>query len=337
MIWIYISTGILALSICIFAAPLARFLGVVDQPDGKRKLHMRGTPLMGGVAIVVPFVIALAIFSATSDFRPFLIAVAATTSAVLTLGLIDDRRHIRPLFRLFASLLICFAVVLAVPSIIVTFFHFSFLDAPVFLGGIWAMNFTVLCLVGLQNAINMADGKNGLVIGSSLIWVLLLLAYAPVHLQPVLLVLVVGLAVTLCFNLTGRLFLGDSGSYALSIAIGVLTVYVYQVNFATLHADVVALWFMLPVVDCLRLMATRMMQGRSPFSPDLNHLHHMLLSLMAWRWALATYLSLVGVPAVLALLMPQWTLLWSAAAFSIYSLIVATQGRRLTQRGLTPL
>jgi UDP-GlcNAc:undecaprenyl-phosphate GlcNAc-1-phosphate transferase len=321
----------------VWAGGVARFLSVIDQPDGERKLHARATPLMGGVAIIAPFVTVLAMLSTTSEYWPFLTSLAVISAAVLILGLIDDRHSIRPMYRLIVSAVICFAATLVVPSLNVTFLYFTFLDAPVFLSNMWAIIFTILCLVGLQNAINMADGKNGLVIGLSLVWVLLLQAYAPAHLQPVLLVFAIGLAVTLFFNLTGRLFLGDSGSYALSIVLGVLAIYVYQVNFIALHADVVALWFLLPVADCLRLMATRMLQGRSPFTPDRKHLHHMLLGLMRWRWALASYLSLVAVPSLLALAMPQWTMLWAAMALSIYSLIVATQGRGLAQRGLTPL
>ena len=71
-----------------------------------------------------------------------------------------------------------------------------------------------------------------------------------------------------------RLFLGDSGAYALSIAIALLVIYVYGVKFSVLPADVVALWFVVPTVDCPRLMITRVLAGRSPFSSDRNHLHH---------------------------------------------------------------
>jgi len=337
VIWVYILAGFLALGICVFASPLGHLLGVVDKPDGERKLHARATPLIGGIAIIVPLVIALGLISIASDFAPFFIALAVATLAVLILGLIDDRRHIRPLLRLTMSTAICWILVVVLPSINVTFLHFSFLDAPMFLNGPWAMVFTLLCLVGLQNAVNMADGKNGLVIGMSLIWVLALIAYSPTHLMPVLIVLGITLVITLNFNATGRLFLGDSGSYALSITVGVLSVYIYQVNFVALHADVLALWFLVPIIDCLRLMATRVMKGRSPFSPDRNHLHHMLLGTMRWHRALAIYLLLVAVPALFAFMLPQWTILWAAMVLSIYALIVATQGRSMAQRGLTPL
>ena len=173
------------------------------------------------------------------------------------------------------------AALYAVPALRVEAFVFSFLRAPVFLHG-WAPLFTVICLVGLQNAVNMADGKNGLVLGLSFVWIMCLLAYAPSHLTPLLSVLAIGLVIAAPFNWKGRLFLGDSGAYALSIAISVLVIYVYGVKFAVLPADVVALWFIVPIVDCLRLMVTRVLAGRSPFSSDRNHLHHILNDLMPW-------------------------------------------------------
>ncbi len=85
-----------------------------------------------------------------------------------------------------------------------------------------------MCLVALQNAVNMADGKNGLVIGLSLIWIAALAAYAPVQLTPILIVLAIGLRITMVFNLRNKLFLGDAGSYALSVVIGALTIYAYN-------------------------------------------------------------------------------------------------------------
>src|SRR3546814_5035214 len=63
--------------------------------------------------------------------------------------------------------------------------RFSVSDAPSFTGA-WGLPFTVLCLVGLQNAVNMADGKNGLVIGLCFIWTSILVIYAPPHLYPLL-------------------------------------------------------------------------------------------------------------------------------------------------------
>ena len=173
----------------------------------------------------------------------------------------------------------------------------------------------------------MADGRNGLVPGIALIWSLLIFVYAPPHLYPVLAALTVGLSVVLAFNLAGRLFLGDSGCYALSVLIGLLAIHTYYVKFPELSADIVALWFLIPVVDCLRLMTGRMLAGVSPFSADRNHLHHVIGAMMPWRWGLPLYLCLVAGPGLAAIADPKFSLAWAMVPLSIYGVIIALGGR----------
>ena len=321
MIVLYVALAALALGLCLAAAPLGRFLGVVDIPDGTRKTHSRETPLVGGTATVLPVLAMAVVLASTTSFAPLYASLAVILALFLLLGLVDDRRHIRPLWRLGISVAASIAVLVAVPGLELTFLKFSFLTNTIFLGG-FGLAFTVLCLVGLQNAINMADGKNGLVIGLVLIWTVGLLQFAPAHVEPVLIAFALGLAIALPFNLSGRLFLGDSGTYAISILVGVLTLYAYNVNFAALPADLVALWFLIPIVDCLRLMVARMIAGRSPFSSDRHHLHHILWSLLPQPIGLLAYLGLVGVPFALALVRTDLTLIWAILALASYAVII---------------
>ncbi len=58
--------------------------------------------------------------------------------------------------------------------------------------------------------------------------------------------------------------------------------------------ETVIVWFFLPVMDCLRLMIQRPMQGRSPFEGDRNHFHHRLLDRFGKHVGLAIYLGLVA-------------------------------------------
>ena len=339
MIWLYLVGGLVSFAICLSGNWLGRLLDVMDAPDGARKLHSQATPLVGGLAVMLPVVLSSLFLASTTAFSPFYLSFAAATAAVMLLGLIDDRNHIRPYIRLAISVVIGYGVILVVPDINVTFLSFTFLDSPVFMNGIWALVFTLLCLVGLQNAINMADGQNGLVMGMTLIWVVCLSAYAPTHLLPLLGVFAIGLAIALIFNLNGRLFLGDSGSYAISISMGILAIYVYTVGFDRLPADIVAIWFLVPVLDCLRLMVMRMVRGRSPFSSDRHHLHHMLQGLMSTRRALMCYLGLVAGPAVLAWAAPAFTLWWGVMTFVIYTIILAVQKQKriVAQRDISAL
>ena len=330
----YVLLAALTLVLCLFAGPLARVLGIVNVPDGARKIHSRETPLTGGLAIMLPVLIVAVVMTRSTDFGPFYTTLAAGLGFFLVFGLIDDRQHIRPLWRLAISVAACFVLLYAVPALELSFLKLSFLPEAIFLEG-GAAIFTVLCLVGLQNAVNMADGKNGLVIGLALIWVFALLLFGPAHLRPLFIVFALGLAIALPFNLRGVLFLGDSGTYAISIVIGLTTIYAYNVNFATLPADIVVLWFLIPVVDCLRLMVTRVIAGRSPLNPDRNHLHHILWQLMPWPGALAAYLALVAAPGLLAALQPAWTLLWVVFALSSYVAIIGLTLRGPAARRIT--
>lgn len=313
----------LTLSVCLKAESIGRLLGIMDVPDPEgRKRHRQATPLVGGLAVVLPL-IAVALYNGWATGIPIFHAYALVLAGGLTLGLLDDRNHLPPSFRLGAAALVAFIGIWMFPAFEIQFLRFTFLDVPIFTQG-WGLGFTVLCLVGLQNAVNMADGKNGLVIGLSFIWGVILLFYAPVHLYPLLATLLAGLAITLFFNLQSKLFLGDAGAYALSLAVGLLALYIYNVSFVAVPADMVALWFLIPVIDCVRLMARRMMQRRSPFSPDREHLHHVLLRFMGWDKALIAYLSIVFVPCLLAMWLPGLTLLWAGLVVTVYVMVLAT-------------
>ena len=318
----------------IFARPIGEWLRVLDAPDGQRKIHPVVTPLTGGLAVGVPTLLALFYGALETDFLPLYLSIAAAGLACLLLGLLDDRAHIRPIYRLLLSLVMALAVLEVVPALKVTFLYFSFLNQVVFLEQ-FALVFTAICIVGLQNATNMADGKNGVAIGLCLFWCLELLLFAPDHMRLVLLALGAALLVTLGFNLRGRLFLGDSGSYFLSFIFALLAVYVYDIAFTTLPAELVVLWFLIPTVDCLRVMAVRVFRGQSPFSSDRRHLHHYLYQRMPWRWGLLVYLGLAGLPGLLASFAPQTALAWCIAALCCYAVIVAWPARRGQAAGRT--
>jgi UDP-GlcNAc:undecaprenyl-phosphate GlcNAc-1-phosphate transferase len=325
----YILGGLFATLVCIYGPAIGRWLRVMDFPDGRRKLHAAPTPLVAGIAVMVPPIVLVLVQAQLSVWRPLYLAIALVSAFFVILGYLDDRRHIRALLRLVISAVAVGAVVWLVPGFAITMLSFSFDDSvpPIILGPWFGFLFSVLCLVGLQNAANMADGKNGLVIGISLIWTLLMFAYAPSHLHPLLIVLAVTLAVSLAFNLSGKVFLGDAGTYGLSVMVGLIALYSYNVGFATFPADAVALMFLIPVVDTLRLIVARGIRGRSPFSADREHLHHVLLSLVPWHWALTIYLALVGVPSLIARYNVEWTGGLAVATLTVYALIASRKYR----------
>lgn len=300
MLLSYALLAMVTLGICLAARPIGHMLKVLDVPCRKgRKTHRRVTPLVGGLAIMLPFIVLAGVETVLFQ-TPLYFGLLILSAAFLGMGFLDDRGHLAPSLRLSVAGLACLAVAILVPDLRLTQLDFA-VGHLVILPAWFGCGFAALCLVALQNAVNMADGKNGLVIGLSLIWVAALVAYAPAPLTPVLVVLAVGLGITLVFNLQSKLFLGDGGSYALSVVIGALAIYAYNTHAddtgaRTLTAGGVALWFLVPVLDCGRLIVSRLLQGKSPFAPDRNHLHHLLSQRFTSKKALACYFALVGMP-----------------------------------------
>ena len=84
-------------------------------------------------------------------------ALAVTACGFLAIGLVDDRKHLDPVARLLLAAALCYAVVAVIPEFDITVFYFSFWPGATGLGG-WTALLTVLCLVGLKTAVNMAEG-----------------------------------------------------------------------------------------------------------------------------------------------------------------------------------
>jgi UDP-GlcNAc:undecaprenyl-phosphate/decaprenyl-phosphate GlcNAc-1-phosphate transferase len=210
--------------------------------------------------------------------------------------------------------------VLLQPDLILTEIHLA-PDQVVRLGMI-AVPFTIICLVGLQNAINMADGMNGLVIGLAAIWTGCLMFYAPDQLQLYLRFMLLGLLILLPFNLRDSLFLGDAGSYSIGATIGLLMIYCSKATGSQLPMLTVVLWLFVPVADCLRVMITRLLSERSPMIGDKNHLHHRLKRRWDASQALVIYLGLVGIPSLVAAK-------WPVATEPMLTLVAAGYGGAL--------
>jgi UDP-GlcNAc:undecaprenyl-phosphate/decaprenyl-phosphate GlcNAc-1-phosphate transferase len=311
---------LLALFVGLNAQSIGTFFGLMDFPDtdGGRKRHGTVTPLVGGLAVAGASVsAALIAFALTPPPAEHLAWLAGAVATMFVIGAVDDRFHLSPIFRLGSALLVLVLVVTEAPDFSLAFLRFSGQDELFLLGG-WGDAFTLLCLVGLLNAVNMADGKNGIVIGMGLIWTVVLSTHAPVAMLPVLAAAGVALLVIGGFNLAGKLFLGDGGCYAISAMFGLLAIYAYNHDFERMRADDVAVLFAIPVFDTIRLMATRIMQRRSPFEGDRNHLHHHLHARIGWPRGLWVYLAMVGLPNLAVLIWPGTGLLWLAVSLFIY-------------------
>lgn len=166
-----------------WAPKIADFLAVMDHPGAQdHKKHVKPTPLVGGLAAIPPAMGMLVyVYSTNLSSDAQVAAVSALLLAgigSMLVGFFDDRRHIPALIRLFLCALIFLLAIAIDPQFSVTTLDIQGLELSLQLG-VLAVPFTVLCLLAFQNAVNMADGRNGLVTGLALIWLVTLLSYKP--------------------------------------------------------------------------------------------------------------------------------------------------------------
>lgn len=290
--------------LCLNAKRVCTLFNLMDVPVG-RKQHKAATPLMGGIVLLVAVVPVslLHVFLSASErwFQSLLIWLGCVT-VMAFVGLADDRHSLSPRLRLAISFTVFAAAAAVDPTFNVRLLDFAAPKFSLGLGTWWlAVIFTVVCCVGLINAVNMADGKNGLVLGLSLGWLGIIALRAPIVLLPLIGLLACSLAILLLFNLKGRLFLGDGGAYAIACAVGVLAIMVYNTPgdqmLRAIWADELVLLFAVPVCDSFRLTYTRLRQGRSPMSADRDHLHHRLQDRFGWPTGLLVYWCISLFPA----------------------------------------
>jgi UDP-GlcNAc:undecaprenyl-phosphate GlcNAc-1-phosphate transferase len=315
------------------AMPIGRGLKLLDQPDGSRKLHARVTPLVGGIAVGAGAV-AGAFLSYRLGADAYLLWLMLAVTVMFGIGMVDDRNHLPPLTRLLAAISLLLIVIAVVPEFRVTDLQFALATRPVHLGLAAGVAFTLVCLVGLLNAVNMADGKDGIVAGMALIWTVVLAAHAPSTLLPLLVATGVALVVIGAYNMAGKLFLGDGGSYAVSALFGLLAIVIYNKPGSSLAADDVALLFAIPVLDTIRLMVARMARGQSPFTAGRDHLHHFIYARIGWPLGLAVYLALVALPNAGALLWPGTGVAWLVVSLLAYAAMIVVM--RGTTRASAP-
>lgn len=300
----FVTTTILILSL----RPVARTLGLVDLPN-ERKVHEGAVPLVGGIAIYIAVVCAhlLAsqwIFSGTGalgNYTSFYIAAAL----LVVVGVIDDYRNLSPAFRLVSEIVAALIVVFGANVAVQSFGTLAPGDGIVRLG-VFAVPFTVFAFVALINAVNMSDGLDGLAGTLSLVPVLGFIV-ATIFLGDgkdlvILWCFAASIIAFLLFNVTvpgkrrALIFLGDSGSMLLGMALAWFAIRMSQGEDAAL-SPAAALWFLtLPIYDTVCMASRRLLRGRPIFSADKEHLHHVFL--LAGFTVTETVLTMGGLATV---------------------------------------
>jgi UDP-GlcNAc:undecaprenyl-phosphate GlcNAc-1-phosphate transferase len=276
----HVMSFILAMVVTMLALPvlarIAGILGVLDQPGG-RKVHSAPIPRVGGLAMALGVLAAaLLTLHLQAPDRWFL----AATMVLVGFGAWDDRVDLDYRIK-FAGQLLAVAVAVIWGDVRIRTIT---LDDSILLPDWVSLPLTVIFLVGITNAVNLADGLDGLAGGTTFLSLcaIALLSSATAGGVEAALPLVFAGAVLgfLRFNTyPASVFMGDAGSQLLGFSLGVLSIRATQNEATQVSAAIPLLLLALPIVDTLIVMVRRIIEKRSPFSADKNHIHHKLLGL----------------------------------------------------------
>jgi UDP-GlcNAc:undecaprenyl-phosphate GlcNAc-1-phosphate transferase len=255
-------------------------LNAVDLPD-ERKVHERAVSRIGGVAMVAGLLLPLVLFT---PLDRTMLAFLAGVLLVAATGFLDDVYRIPPAAK-FAGEIAAAAAFVFLGGVSIRELGDLFCTGEISCGRLGPI-LTIFCMVGVMNALNLADGLDGLAGGLSAIAAIFLglFAFLSVDWVPlwILLALVGSLFGFLRYNThPAKLFMGDTGSLLLGYTLSAAAVMLVQNDPVGLHLApvTVATVLALPITDTLLVMARRLRHGQNPFSPDRTHLHHQLLEL----------------------------------------------------------
>lgn len=254
----------------------ARRFALLDLPD-ERKVHAQPMPRIGGLAMAVGYVIPVLLWCSMSQLT---LSLLAGIAVIIVFGVLDDRYALDYRAKFIGQFIAVF-IVMFFGGVRINYVPFHGIEA--ISPGI-SIPLTVFALLGVTNAINLADGLDGLAGGTTLLSYALigLLAYSAQDYQLVLLVLAMAGCITgfLRFNThPAQVFMGDGGSQFLGFTLGVLVITLTQRSDPALSPAMPLLLLGLPLLDTFMVMSQRLYERRSPFSPDKNHIHHKLLAL----------------------------------------------------------
>ncbi len=308
----------------------ARRWGIVDRPDGRRKLHGMPIPLWGGVAVYGATALGLlaAHFGSAAvspEFTELSTAWMIAAGFVCFVGSIDDRFDLPSRLKLGLQIIAVLPIVMYGYCVdrVVAF------GVPIELGWL-GIPLTVLWLLGCINALNLIDGMDGLasIVGLSTTVMMGVIAASEGHghVAAMAIVLAAALLGFLMYNLPpASVFLGDSGSMVIGLSVGLLGIQGTLKTSATLAITAPVVVMTLPMFDIIAAVVRRKLTGRRFDSPDRLHIHHRLLDRGWTPWQVLCLIGAVclasGAAATAATIFRLDVLAW-VAAMSLIVLMV---------------
>lgn len=258
-------------------------IGLVDKPDGSRKLHSRATPLMGGVAVFLAFAFAAIAYAASlhestdlsTHASRFQWPLLASGALICCLGLCDDKWALRPKHKFIGQIVASLPYVAWGPQ--VHALDLCGISVPL---SVLGPVFTIFWFTACTNVINLVDGLDGLASSLGLIASLAIAIMAAMtgHYE------ITALGLLFAASLSGflvhnwppaKIFLGDAGSLTIGFVLGALTLEAYFKK-AAFQFAIPFVVMSLPAFDTFMAIVRRKLNGKGIGDADRGHIHHRL-------------------------------------------------------------
>ena len=303
---------------------ISNSLGVVDLPDGKRKIHKNPTPKTGAYSIALIIISFTFLNYYFEIFNEDIIKIFISTICVFVVGLLDDKYNLRARNKIVLIVFISLTLCIFSNDLIINKFYIATYDFFFDLGD-FAIIFTILCIFTLINSLNLADGINGLAIGLIFFWLIYINQMYENNLDLIISAIIISLILSFYHNYKGEHFLGDAGSLLTSF-IAFLLIYLYNQNIdLPTHknsSENILILFLIPVLDMVRLFFERLINKKSPSTADKNHLHHYLIETTSKSKALFIYFLFVNIPILISIFTEFNKIFIVSTTIIIYSLFI---------------
>ena len=252
---------------------IAHRLDFLDYPE-QRKLHLRPTPLLGGIGVFLGFWLGVIVgsFLVHIPWRGELIGLLVGSLVVIGLGLVDDKKGMNPSIKFSGQIAASLVFIILSQS------------SRMFSGSLWDSLVLLVWMVGLMNALNFLDNMDGLCSGISVIVALAFFVLAYFTGNTIL--LLISLALTgallgfLKYNFSpAKIFLGDTGSMLCGFILSAMGVVFAKQSTTYLNCLVPVLILSYPIFDISFVTFTRLKEGRRFYQGGRDHSSHRIMEM----------------------------------------------------------
>lgn len=303
-----------------FALKFAKKHGIVDNPNA-RKLQRVPVPVFGGVVVYSGILMGGLVLMVLMPNATLLWGLLGMT-VMMVIGTWDDIRGLSVAVRFLIEILLVLGFIFSA-GVYVDDMHglFGIHELDPWIG----IPLSVFAGVGVINAVNLIDGVDGYSSGYGMMActcfaIVFWSSWSPVMVCMALVIIGALLPFFLhnVFGAKSRMFIGDGGSLMLGMVMMVMMFYSMssigsldgmEEKNVCIPAFVLAV-LCIPVFDTLRVMTLRILRGKSPFSPDKTHLHHLFIDMGFSHLGAALFILFINAMVVLFWLV-TWIFGWS--------------------------